>query len=305
MRLSIEIAVVFASLAGYAFDSADWLAQRKMLDYEAERLCNAYAKYSEAATESAESIAVPVESFSDGSVKTSIAAKKAQFFLTDGFIWGEGVEVRNYRSNGSLEARLDADNCVIDRSTRSCWVEGHAQAEFRGEFLLDGDKVYFSAPEEYIKIFTNTVLKADGKELKSVRADYDNQNGVAMFEGNVILRGREGKNDYVLKTDQAFAFLSGTNDLRRVVAIGNVRVKSGSRVGRCDRAVYTKGDAKIVMYGEDGGSSAMLADVSKQRSRVDGSRITFWIDTEQVEVIDTKITVDSDGMKLPKGAKGL
>lgn len=305
MKLSIEIAAVFAALAAFAFDSADWLDQRRMLDYEAERLCSAYAKYSEAATEPAESIAVPVEGFPDGSVKTSISAKKAQFFLNDGFIWGDGVEVREFKRDGSLEAKIDADNCVVDRTTRSGWVEGHAHAEFRGEFSLDGDKVYFSAPEEYLKIFTNTVLKADGRVLRSMRADYDHQNGVAMFDGDVVLRGTEGKNEYVLKTDQAFAFISSTNELKRVVALGNVRVKSGQRVGRCDRAVYTKGDSKIVMYGEENGRSAMLADISKNRSRVEGSRITFWINNEQVEVVDSKITVDASGIKPLKGGKGL
>ena len=305
MKLSVNIAVVLAALSANAFDSAEWLGQRALLDREADRLRAAYAKFSDLATEPAETIIVPVEGYSNGSIKTSIAAKRAQFFLKEGFIWGEGVEVRQFKRDGAVDMKLDADNCVVDRETRSGWVEDHAHAEFRDEAVLDGDRVYFSAPEEYLKIFTNTVLRADGKELRSVRADYDHQNGVAMFDGEVELRGREGKNEYVLTAEQAFAFISGTNELRRVVVLGGVHVKSGDREGSCDRAVFTRRDSKIVMYGDGDKVPARLVDNSKRHSEVEGLRITFWTDSEQVEVVDSKVTIDANGLKLPKGAKGL
>ena len=303
MRLFIEIAFVFAVLTAHAFDSAEWLAQRGMFGYEAKRLAKAYDKCFAAATEPAESIVVPVEGYPDGSVKTSISANKAQLFLTEGLIWGEGVTIRQFSRDGSIEAKLDVDDCVVDRTTRSGWVPGHMHAEFRGDVSLDADKVYFSATEQYLKTATNTVLRADGKELRSIRADYDNMNGVAMFEGSVELRGTEGNNEYVLKTKQAFVFISGTNDVKRVVALKGVRVKSGVREGSCDRAVYTKADSKVVMYGSDKGRPAALIDKSGRRSKVEGTRITFWLDNEQVEVMDSKVTIDTTGIKLPKGVK--
>ena len=305
MKLSVNVVVALAALTANAFDSAGWLEQRMMLDHEAERLRAAYAKYSALSTEAAESIVVPVESFDSGSIKTSVGAKRAQFFLVDGFIWGEGAEVRQFKRDGALEMTLDADNCVVDRTTRSGWVDDHAHAEFRDQAVLDGDKVYFSAPEEYLKIYTNTVLRADGKELRSVRADYDHKAGVAMFDGDVELHGREGKNHYVLKCGQAFAFISGTNELRRVVALGGVYVKSGDREGSCDRAVFVSRESKVVMYGDGAGTLAKLADNSRRQSAVEGSRITFWTDSEQVEVVESRVTVDTNGLKLPNGAKGL
>lgn len=304
MRLCIEIACVFAALSAHAFDSSEWLAQRGLLDHEAARLSKAYAVCSEAATEPAESIVVPVESYPDGSIKTTIAAKRAQFFLKEGLIWGEGVSIRQLKIDGTSEATLDADNCIVDRETQSGWIDGLARAEFRGEVSLEGEKVYFSAPEQYLKIFTNTVLRADGKELRAVRADYDNLNGVAMFDGRVSIKGREGDVPYILVASQAFVFLSGTNDLRRIVALGGARIKSGDRKGSCDRAVYTKGDSKIVMYGDDKGRNASLEDYSKRRSKVEGARITFWLDNEQVEIVDSTVTIDATGIKLPKGTKG-
>lgn len=305
MKRFVKIAAVFAAFAAQAFDSAEWLGQRALLDIEAARLKKAYAKYSVAATSPAETIAFPIESYPDGSVKTSISAKSAQIFVKEGFLWGEGVVIRQFKRDGSVEAKIEADNCIVDRSTRSGWVNGHAHAEFRDEAVLDGDKVYFSVYEEYLKIFENTVLKADGKELRSPRADYDHQNGVAMFDGGMQLIGSEGGNDYDLKAGQAFAFLSGTNDLRRVVALGGVDVKSGLREGSCDRAVYLKRDAKVVMYGDGADKPARLADKSGRKSEVEGARITFWIDSEQVEVLDSRIKVDASGIKTPLGVGGL
>lgn len=304
MRLSIEIVCVFAALSAYAFDSAEWLAQRGLLDHEAVRLSKVYAVCKEQATGPAESIVVPVESYADGSIKTTIAAKRAQFFLKEGLIWGEGVSLRQLKQNGTAEATLDADNCVVDRETQSGWIDGFARAEFRGEVSLQGEKVYFSAPEQYLKVFTNTVLRADGKELRSIRADYDNLNGVAMFDGRVAIKGKEGDVPYILVANQAFVFLSGTNDVKRIVALGGARIKSGDRKGSCDRAVFTKGDSKIVMYGNDKGRNASLEDNSNRHSKVEGARITFWLDNEQVEIVDSKVTIDATGIKLPKGAKG-
>ena len=60
-----------------------------------------------------------------------------------------------------------------------------------------------------------------------------------------------------------------------------------------------------LMFGDGESVSARLVDNSKRRSEVEGARITFWIDSEQVEVVDSKVTIDAKGLKLPKGAKAL
>jgi hypothetical protein len=137
-------------------------------------------------------------------------------------VWAEGVTIRQLRRDGSEESRLEAENCLVDRSTKSGWTEGRAHAKYRDQAELDGENVYFSAAEEYVKIFTNTVLHADGRELKSVRADYDRRAGVAMFEGDVRLHGSERGRDYDLAAAQAFAFISKNDEFKRVVALGGV-----------------------------------------------------------------------------------
>ena len=304
MRLSIEIVLALAATSAHAFDSAAWLGQRALLDHEAGRLRAAYSRFRDRVAEPAENVVIPVESHPDGSVKASVFAARAQLFLQEGFAWAEGVTIRQLGAGGDEEARIEADNCIVDRSTKSGWTEGHACARYRDQAELEGDDVYFSAAEEYVKIFTNTVLRADGRVLKSVRADYDRRAGVAMFEGAVSLHGSEKGREYDLSAAQAFAFIAGSNDLRRVVALGGVRVESDGRTGECDRAVYTRGDSKVVMYGAEGGAPARLADGGGRRSAVEGARITFWLDSEEVEVVDSAVTMEGGGFKVPIGPGG-
>lgn len=303
MRSFIEMVLLFAAVTAHAFDSAAWLGQRALLDREAEHLMAEYPRFRERVTTPAENVTIPVENHPDGTVKTSVFARRAYIFIQEGYVWAEGVTIRQLGRDGSEESRLEADNCLVDRSTKSGWTEGRARAKYRDQVDLEGENVYFSAAEEYVKIFTNTVLRAEGRELRSVRADYDRRAGVAMFDGDVKLHGSEKGREYDLAAAQAFAFVSGDNDFRRVVALGGVNVASDGRTGRCDRAVYTRRDSRIVMYGADG-EPAMLADGGGSKGTVSGSRITFWTDSEEVEIVDSAITMDADGLKMPQGPGG-
>jgi hypothetical protein len=145
------------------------------------------------------------------------------------------------------------------------------------------------------------VVTTPERRLTSVRADYDHKAGVALFDGRVRLKGTEKGRAYDFASDRAFAFLAGTNDLRRVVALGRVTVVSEGRTGACARAVYARSQSKITMYGEGPSAPASLCDNTRRKSKVDGARISFWLDSEQVEIVDSQISVDMKGVKLPKG----
>jgi hypothetical protein len=301
MRWCIEIFALLAACAAQAFDSEAWLAKRARLAQDASRLRAAYATCRAAVATPAENVTVPIESHPDGSVKTGVFAEKAQFFLKEGLVWGQGVKIRQYRTDGSLEAWIDAENCVIDRKTRCGWVNGRAKAKYRDEALLEGRGVYFSAEAEYLTVYSDTVLTTPERRLSSVRADYDHKEGVALFDGRVHLTGKEKERAYTFTTDRAYAFLSGTNDLRRIVALGNVTVASDKRTGACARAEYFKPLARITLYGNGPAAPARLTDETRRRSALEGSRIVFWLDSEQVEVADSRLSVDAKGFKLPKG----
>lgn len=138
-------------------------------------------------------------------------------------------------------------------------------------------------------------------KITSGRTDYDRKQGVIMFDENVFVDDAE----YQMHADQLYVFLDGTNDLKRIVAIGHVAITNDLRAGTCAKATYTKATQKIVMYGDGDGTVARLADNGKRRSEVEGRKITFWIDSEQVEVEGSTVTLDAGGFGGKDGAKKL
>lgn len=138
-------------------------------------------------------------------------------------------------------------------------------------------------------------------KITSERTDYDRREGVIMFDKDVFVDDDE----YKMHSDQLYVFLDGTNELKRIVAIGNVSITNETRVGSCAKAAYTKSVGKVVMYGDADGTRAKLADYGKRKSEVEGRKITFWIDSEQVEVEGSTVTLDAGGYGGKEGAKKL
>lgn len=138
-------------------------------------------------------------------------------------------------------------------------------------------------------------------KITSDRTDYDRKEGVIMFDRNVFVDDVE----YQMHADQLYVFLDGTNDLKRIVALGNVAITNEARVGTCAKAAYTKATSKIVMYGDGKEVTAKLVDSGKRKSEVEGRKITFWIDSEQVEVEGSTVTLDAGGFGGKDGAKKL
>ena len=136
-------------------------------------------------------------------------------------------------------------------------------------------------------------------KITSERTDYDRKQGVIMFDKDVFVDDAE----YQMHADQLYVFLDGTNDLKRIVAIGNVAITNDLRVATCAKATYTKATSKIVMYGDGAETVARLTDNGKRKSEVEGRKITFWIDSEQVEVEGSTITLDAGSLGGKDGAR--
>lgn len=148
-----------------------------------------------------------------------------------------------------------------------------------------------------------TSLPSGGKRsvtILSDRTDYDRKQGVILFDGNVFV----DDNEYKMHSDTLYVFLDGTNDLKRIVACGDVCITNGLRVGTCARAVYSRLTSRIVMYG-DSSVNAKLVDSGKRKSELEGEKITFWIDSEQVAVEKSRVTIDASGTDMKKEMKRL
>ncbi len=131
--------------------------------------------------------------------------------------------------------------------------------------------------------------------IRSVSADYDRGAGLAVFEGDVRV---EHAGEYTMNSDSLYAVMSSSNELDRVVAYGNVTITNAARVGTCAKAKYHRGRREIEMFGDGSGARARLVDRGDHPGELEGDRIRFWLDAEQVEVENVRITT---GVKPGEG----
>ena len=137
-------------------------------------------------------------------------------------------------------------------------------------------------------------------KISSESMAYDRKEGVIFFDKKVFVDDEQ----YQMHADRVYVFLSGTNDVKRLVALGNVALTNEFRSASCEKAVYVKAASKVVLYGGENGV-ATLKDESQKGGTITGSRITFWLDSEQVEVMSSDITVPGGAFKATDAKKML
>lgn len=166
-----SLLLAFASAGVLAFDSGKWLAERGD-DSDMLRLQSEYAECVKKIDAPAENVALPLEYYPNGIVKSRLKAQKACMFMDTGFIWGENIKVEQYKEDGrTVEAYLAADNCIVDRKSKSGWVEGNAQMDWDGT-SIKGRGIYFSFDREFIKIFSQTEIRTKALKLGAGKVLY-------------------------------------------------------------------------------------------------------------------------------------
>lgn len=165
--------------------------------------------------------------------------------------------------------------------------------------LTEPDEAIDAAAAAAISEDANRVELAGQKEteIKSARitsrtADLDRQEGVVMFEGDVVVRY---SNDCTMCADRLYVFLAGTNELNRIVALGNVSITNETRTGTCSMATFRRKKSEIEMFGDGKEVLARLVEKGEDSGALEGLRIRFWLDTEQVEVDNPQISAESKG----------
>lgn len=133
---------------------------------------------------------------------------------------------------------------------------------------------------------------AASAKVTSRSSDFDVKEGVVMFEGDVVVRYSD---NLTMCADRLYMFVAGSNELNRVVALGNVSITNETRTGRCERAVYRRRRGEIEMFGDGGERKAMLSERGGGARGVEGTQIRFWLDSEQVEVRNSRITSETKG----------
>lgn len=152
-----------------------------------------------------------------------------------------------------------------------------------------------AATNDVTAVGTNAVAAA-GKEQKkpagrparitAANTYYDRKEGVAIFSGHVHVDDER----YQLHAGKAYVFMSGTNDVERIVAVGDIAMTNENKRAYGARVTYYRNRSMVVLHSGDG-VTAEVRDVQPDGDRVvRGKKIRFWTDSEQVEVIEADIT---------------
>ena len=156
--------VLAAGAAAAAFSSERWLAERAD-DSDMLRLRAAFAECSKKAVAPAENVSMVLEAYPDGTVKSRITAARATIFPDSSYIWAEQIRLEQFDETGTNRtARLDAENCLVDRATKTGWVDGNANMVY-GASTVKGRGVYFSLTREFIMIFSQSEIRTKGGKI--------------------------------------------------------------------------------------------------------------------------------------------
>ena len=127
--------------------------------------------------------------------------------------------------------------------------------------------------------------------ISSDRTYYDRKEGFACFTGKVSVEDPE----YQLHADRAFVYMGGTNDLKRIVALGNVAITNGTKRAYGAKATYQRENGVVILRAGEGGP-AEVREVDSDGDRVvRGKTIKFWTGSRQVEVLEAEISAPSGG----------
>ena len=160
--------VLSAGAAVAAFSSERWLAERAD-DSDMLRLRAAFAECAKKAVAPAENVSMVLESYPDGKAKSRITAARAMIFSDSSYIWAEKIRLEQFDATGTNRtARLDAENCLVDRATKTGWVDGNADMLY-GDATVKGRGIYFSLTREFIKIFSQSEIRTKGGKINPGR----------------------------------------------------------------------------------------------------------------------------------------
>ena len=130
--------------------------------------------------------------------------------------------------------------------------------------------------------------------ITSERLEFDYKRYIAVFEENVVVVDPRVR----IETDHLVVCFDGTNDVKSVTALGNVRIRSEDKRGYCRKAVYVARTGEVVMTGD--------AKLHRSKDSVMGDLITFWLDEERMKCTPGRLIIypkESQGAGRPAVAR--
>lgn len=106
----------------------------------------------------ARNLRLPVRSFPDGRPEVVVQAKDAWLTLDTNLLRGRGVHVEQYREDGTLEAVIDADEIIVNRSEMLGVAKGKVRGEMEGD-VLSGMGALVDLEAKYLRIIKRACIE--------------------------------------------------------------------------------------------------------------------------------------------------
>lgn len=128
-------------------------------------------------------------------------------------------------------------------------------------------------------------------KISSASVYYDRNEGFAYFSGKVHVEDAK----YQLHADRAYVFMNGTNELKRIVALGNVAMTNETKRAYGAKASYYRDRGMVVLSADDKVPAEVRDETPEGVRTVRGKKIKFWTDSQQVEVVQAEIETPTEG----------
>lgn len=110
----------------------------------------------------------------------------------------------------------------------------------------------------------------------------DNKNSTAIFEGSVVAK----TDDVTMYSDKMTVYYDNSaNKVKKISAVGNVRVNKEERALFSDKALYLADEEKILFTGNP--------KAVEGENVISGTQITFYLKDERVEVEGSRVVLQN------------
>ncbi len=132
--------------------------------------------------------------------------------------------------------------------------------------------------------------KVGATKITSKTLEFDYKRYIAIFKGNVEVDDAQVN----IRGDEMRVFFDGTNSIKAVTALGNVKIKQVDKTASCSKAIYTAVDGQIVMTGK--------VLLNSEGNTINGDRIVIWTNDERMICEPATLVIKSSG-KAGKGTR--
>lgn len=234
----------------------------------------------------------------DVEMKAAAARKAADAALRKAVDEKAALAAQAAAERKAADAALEKANAAKEEAERRAQRLARVEPDERPQppkRLESPDEPATAPQQEGVKVVSprkapKKVLTGRPAVITAGRTDYDRKEGVILFDRSVHVDDEQ----YQMHADRLFVFLDGTNDLKRLVALGNVAITNDLKTAHCARAVYNRAAQRIVMFGDGDDKPARLRDAGGRNgdaSEVMGGRITYWLETGMATVEEVKVTL--------------